>query len=258
MMSILNTAGADYKIQTDVFSGPLDLLLDLITKAELDITRVSLAMVTDQYLLHLQTIQQSSAVEVSGFLVVAAKLIQIKSEALLPRPPEREEGEEDPAVSLAQQLKLYREIKTTAMWLQHRELQGYKTYIRLAQPPVIDETLDLTGITAEDLVELIRKLYRFEEEASPLTSVVAIPKITIKNKIQDILTHLRSRSQLSFQNLLPKGHDRIEAIVLFLAVLELVKQQYATATQGSLFADIQLAPTEKTFLNDEIALALDD
>ena len=193
-MTFIHTPGSDYKIQTEIYEGPLDLLLDLIIKAELDITRLALAAVTDQYLAHLEQLQQSSAVEVSGFLVVAAKLIQIKSEALLPRPPVREEGEEDPAESLARQLKIYREIKMTAKWLQSRESQGLRTYIRLAAPHVIDEELDLEGVTVRNLVEYLKALYRFQEEASPITSVVTIPKVTIKNKIRDLLERLSART----------------------------------------------------------------
>ncbi len=257
-MVMINTPGSDYTIHTEIYDGPLDLLLDLISKAELDITRFSLAKVTDQYLAHLEKIQQTSAVEVSGFLVVAAKLIQIKSEALLPRPPEREEGEEDPAEALARQLRIYREIKKTAGWLKTREEEGLHTYIRLAPPPVIDEELDLEGVSIRDLVELLKALYRFEEEAAPITSVVAIPKVTIKKKIQDLIRHLRIDKHLSFRRLLPKGYDRIEAIVLFLAILELVKQQYVTAEQGELFTDIGLSATEKTYQDEEITLALDD
>jgi len=257
-MAIINTPGSDYTIHTEVYEGPLDLLLDLITKAELDITSLSLAKVTDQYLAHLKTIQQTSAVEVSGFLVVAAKLIQIKSEALLPRPPVREEGEEDPAESLARQLKLYKHIKYTAKWLQALEEKGLHTYIRLAPPPVIDTEIDLQGITIHNLVEYLKSLYRFEEDAVPLTSVVTIPRRTIKNKIQDIIQNLRKVTNLSYKSMLPDKYDRIEAIVLFLAVLELVKQQYAQADQQSLFADIFISPTEKTFQDEEIVLALED
>jgi len=184
-MVIINTPGSDYTIHTEIYDGPLDLLLDLISKAELDITRFSLAKVTDQYLAHLEKIQQTSAVEVSGFLVVAAKLIQIKSEALLPRPPIREEGEEDPAEALARQLRVYREIKQAAGWLKTKEEKGLHTYIRLAPPPVIDREINLEGVAIKDLISLLKELYRFEEEAAPITSVVAIPKITIKKKIKD-------------------------------------------------------------------------
>ena len=257
-MAMINTPGSDYTIHTDVYEGPLDLLLDLIAKAELDITRFSLAKVTDAYLEHLENMQQTSAVEVSGFLVVAAKLIQIKSEALLPRPPVREEGEEDPAESLARQLRLYREFKATAKWLKFLEAEGHHTYIRLAPPPVINEALDLTGVTVENLVSFLKALYRFEEEAAPITSVVAIPKITIKNKIRDLINTLRNENKLSYRRLLPKGYDRIEAIVLFLAILEMIKQKYVVAAQTGLFADIDISATEKAFDDEEIILALDD
>ena len=257
-MTILKTPGADYTIQTEIYQGPLDLLLDLITKAELDITRLALAQVTDQYLAHLEKLEQTPAVEVSGFIVVAAKLIQIKSEALLPRPPERLEGEEDPAESLARQLKIYRKVKQTAQWLKTLEEKGDRTYIRLAPPPVIDEELDLQGITVEDLVEFMKTLYRFEEDAAPITTVVTIPRVTIKNKIRDLIQNLRKSDRLSYRRMLSEGHDRIEAIVLFLAILELIKQQYATAEQTGLFADISISPTEKTFFDEEIQLALDD
>lgn len=257
-MVTINTPGSDYTIHTEIYDGPLDLLLDLISKAELDITRFSLAKVTDQFLAHLKRMQQTSAVEVSGFLVVAAKLIQIKSEALLPRPPIREEGEEDPAESLARQLRIYREIKQTAQWLRSRENEGLRTYIRLAPPPVIDEEIDLEGVSIEDLVEMLKALYRFEEDAAPITSVVAIPRVTIKKKIKELITNLRNENHLSYRRLLPKGYNRIEAIVLFLAILELIKQQYVIADQSILFSDIDLSATEKTYQDEEITLALDD
>ena len=255
-MSLINKPGSNVNVQTDLYEGPLDLLLDLIAKAELDITRLSLAKVTDQYLAHLRQIQQQSAVEVSGFLVVAAKLLQIKSEALLPRPPEREEGEEDPAESLARQLRIYKKIKQSAGWLQALEEQGNRSYIRLAPPPVIEDELDLGDITIDDLVTYLQALYHYEEDAAPITTVVAIPKVTIKNRIRDLIDNLRKESHLSYRQLLSKNYDRIEAIVLFLAILELIKQQYAQADQQSLFSDISISATEKTYLDEEIRLAL--
>jgi segregation and condensation protein A len=257
-MEFVNSPGSSYTIHTEIYEGPLDLLLDLITKAELEITSLALASVTDQYLTHLERMQEKSAVEVSGFLVVAAKLIQIKSEALLPRPPVREEGEEDPAESLARQLRIYKEIKYAAKWLKSLEEQGQHTYIRLAAPPIIDETLDLQGTTIEDLVEMLKELFRYEEEAAPLTSVVTIPRVTIKNKIRELIDNLRKGKNLSYRKLLKKDADRIEAIVLFLAILEMIKQNYALANQDSLFSDINLHATEKTFQEEEFQLALDD
>jgi segregation and condensation protein A len=106
----LNVAGHQtngYTVTITVYEGPLDLLLQLIEHAELDITAVALAKVTDQYLAYIH-LMQVPADEISAFLVVAAKLLQIKSEALLPRPPVREVGEEDPAEALARQLRIYK------------------------------------------------------------------------------------------------------------------------------------------------------
>ena len=257
-MTILNPYGTSYTIHTDVFEGPLDLLLNLILEAELDITRLSLARVTDQYLTHLSHLQQKSAVDVSGFIVIAAKLIQIKSEALLPRPPLRNESEEDPSVGLIRQLKIYRKIKQTSQWLASLQGKGHHTYIRLAPPPIIDETVDLQGATIDDLAELLKAIFRFEEEASPISSIVTIPQLTIKNKMRELIDDLKRKTCLSYKNLLSNKRNKIEAIVLFLSILELIKQQYAEVKQDSLFSDIQLAPTEKTFQESELELALED
>ncbi len=249
--------GSNYTIRTDVYEGPLDLLLNLIIKAELDITRLSLAKVTDEYLQHLSGLQQTSAFEVSGFIVVASKLVQIKSEALLPRPPERLDDEEDPAESLTRQLKQYRAIKLAAGIFHELEQKGQQTYIRLAPPPQIDETLDLSGVGIKNLIELIKNLYHYQEDAVPITTVVTIPRITIKNKIREVIDSLRTQGSISYRQMLSDSFDRIEAIVLFLAVLELIKQQYVLAQQDGLFSDINLSTAEKKLIDDDITLALD-
>jgi len=101
-------ADAPYAVQLPVFEGPLDLLLELIERAELDITRVSLAQVTHQYLEYLRLVPAHDLADLAAFLVVAARLLQIKSEALLPRPPTREPGEEDPGDALARQHIAYK------------------------------------------------------------------------------------------------------------------------------------------------------
>lgn len=257
-MTFIHSPGSGYTIHTEVYEGPLDLLLNLITKAELDITHLSLAKVTDQYLAHLEKIQHNTALEVSGFLVVAAKLIQIKSEALLPRPPNRLEGEEDPAEALSRQLKQYKVIKQAAKWLKSVEDQGHHTYIRLAPPPTIEEDIDLEGVDLNTLIQLLKALYHYEEDAVPITSVVTIPRLTIKNKIHNIIQKLNKTEQLSYHQLLPNTYDRIEAIILFLAILELIKQHYVLADQITLFSDIIISATEKTFDNGEFKLALDE
>ena len=119
---VLNIAGhktGEYTVTIPVFEGPLDLLLQLIERAELDITAVSIAQVTDQFLAHIRTMEVP-ADEISSFLVMAARLIQIKSEVLLPRPPIRQPGEENPAEELARQLRIYKRFKEVAAWLEDR------------------------------------------------------------------------------------------------------------------------------------------
>ena len=117
MDGFLGNQTRGYKVQTPDYEGPLDLLLSLIERSELNITSISLASVTDQYLSYLHGLEQMKPDEISAFLVIAAKLVQIKSEALLPRPPEREPGEEDPGVSLIEQLILYKRYKEVAGWM---------------------------------------------------------------------------------------------------------------------------------------------
>src|SRR4030043_2120203 len=121
-----NQQVSNYTIATPVYEGPLDLLLQLIEHAELDITKLSLALVTDQYLVYLHQLTDLEADEVSAFLVIATKLLQIKSEALLPRPPEREPGEEDPGEALAKQLIAYNRYREIDNILIHREEDGLR------------------------------------------------------------------------------------------------------------------------------------
>jgi segregation and condensation protein A len=115
MFNTTNQSALNYTIATPVYEGPLDLLLQLIERAELDITKLSLALITDQYLEYIHKLTDLEADEVSSFLVIAAKLLQIKSEALLPRPPQREPGEEDPGDALAKQLIMYKRYREIAL-----------------------------------------------------------------------------------------------------------------------------------------------
>ena len=131
-----------YQISTEVYEGPLDLLLELIERAELDITQLALAQVTDQYLAYLHALQERNAAEVSAFLVIAARLLQIKSAALLPRPPAElaTTDEEDPGEALARQLIVYKRFKELAVFLDNRVAAGLHTYLRVAPPPKVEGT----------------------------------------------------------------------------------------------------------------------
>lgn len=243
-LSFSNTEIDQYSIDTPVFSGPLDLLLSLIETAELDITKVALAQVTDQYLAHLRGMTTKSAEEVSEFLVIAAKLVQIKSEVLLPRPPEREAGEEDPGDALARQLRAYKKFKEIAHLLGDREKQGLRSYLRISPPPKIDSVLDLEEITISDLYQLALNALSREPVKPSLDTVVRAPRITIREKISQIVESITSLGNTSFKHLLQKKPSRLDVVVTFLAMLELVKRHFIEAKQDELFSDINLSPSE--------------
>jgi segregation and condensation protein A len=234
-----------YQINTEVYSGPLDLLLQLIEKAELDITRLALAQVTDQYLEHLHQLENQDASEMSAFLVIAARLVQIKSSALLPRPViPGIQFEEDPGEALARQLILYKRFKELSHFLENRESAGLRTYLRLDSPQRAQSAakLDLSELTLDDLLAAAREIFCDPNHLAPLSEVVNFPRITIREKISSILDLLRKGGGQSFETLLAGEKTRLEIVVTFLALLELVKRHMVGASQDSIFGRIQLVP----------------
>ena len=190
-----------YTVATPVYEGPLDLLLQLIEHAELDITALSLAQVTDQYLNYIHQMQVP-ADEISAFLVVAARLLQIKSEALLPRPPMREAGEEDVGEALARQLQIYKRFKELANWLDAREARHLRTYLRVAPPLKIEGRLDLSDITLADLMAAAESILAEQAEKQALATVISAPRITIREKISLIADRLGHATNTTFASLL--------------------------------------------------------
>lgn len=239
-----NYYNQDYRVDTDLYQGPLDLLLELIESAELDITKLALAKVTDQYLEYLKKIKIENPSEVSSFLVIASRLLQIKSQALLPKQSLEifGEEEEDLGEALAQQLIVYKRFKEISKWLLEREEEGLRTYLRIAPPPKINfqPKLDLTGITLDDLVQVAREIFINGMPLQKLDTVINFPRITIKERITTILDHLRIFRNTTFMSLLTQKNSRVELVVTFLALLELVKRHIIEANQNELFGEIQL------------------
>jgi segregation and condensation protein A len=237
-------SSVQYSVITSIYEGPLDLLLQLIERAELDITRLALAQVTDQYLEHLRNLPETAADEVSAFLVIAAKLVQIKSEALLPRPPQREAGEEDPGDALARQLIVYKRFKELALLLGQREAEHLHTYPRLAPAPKIEAALDLEGVTIEQLYEIAEYLLGRDLTTLSLDNAAPAVRVTIREKIQQIAAYLRQHPRGAFDELLTDRSYRLDVVVTFLALLELVKQRMVKARQENLFGQITFEPAE--------------
>lgn len=234
-------ASTSYTIQLPVYEGPLDLLLELIEQAELDITKVALAKVTDQYLAYLKRIPEHQLDDLVSFLLIAARLLQIKSEALLPRSPALEPGEEDLGDALARQLIAYKKYKQAAGHLADRSNTGLRTFLRLSNTPTLESKLDMSGLNLGDL----RRAFMEALAAAPTTpepgKVVLAQRIRVRDRIQIIVTALRKAGRITFQKIFKQRQSKLEVIVSFLALLELIKQQMVNVEQDTLFGEIKLS-----------------
>jgi len=230
-----------YNVTTPVYEGPLDLLLQLIERAELDITKLALAQITDQYLDYIEDLPDLSPDQVSEFLVIAARLLQIKSEALLPRPPVRVLGEEDPGEALALQLLQYRRYKRIAEILGDRLRNHLRTFLRTAPMPVTNRRFVLSDVNLQDLVTTAQYLRSREPQPLiPLDQVIAPARITIRQKLRFIVQLLDRQKNSFFRSLVDKTSSRIDIVITFLAVLELIRLQLVKVTQESLFSDFNI------------------
>ncbi len=234
-----------YTVELPVFEGPLDLLLGLIEGEELDITKIALAQVTDQYLAYLDVIKEADPDELTDFLVIAAKLILIKSSVLLPRPPPSaaEDEEEDVGDELARQLILYKQFKKIADQLRTLEEQGQRNFIRLVPSPKIEPRLIPGEVTLDDLVRAAREAFAVKPPEPDVDQVVSPVMVTIGQQMTLIRQKIVEKGQVSFQELLKNRH-RIEIIVTLLAVLELIKRLVIRAEQPGSFSDIFIRENE--------------
>jgi len=230
-----------YNIATEVFDGPLDLLLQLIEKAELDITLIALAQITDQFLSYLEKIEEYYPAEISAFLVIAARLIQIKSEALLPKPSYQihVDDEEDAGEMLIQQLLAYKRFKTIANTFAERENHHLSTYLRVSPIHLSTTDVAMNGYNLHQLALMFIKILNKDmDKKIPLQSIVSMPKITIKEKINYIQSLLRQYQEINFFRLIIDFTSRIEIVVTFLAILELIKRDFLSVIQNTLYGDI--------------------
>ena len=228
----------------EVYQGPLALLLRLIEREEMDITQVSLARVTDQYLDYIAQMERVEAEQLAEFLVIAARLVWIKSRALLPKPPvaAQEEEEEDVGEQLVEQLKQYRLFQRAFGFLRQREEAGLRSYLRLSPAPRLERRLDLSDVTVELLASLVRQALQEQPEPPPVGDVVAPMTVSVAERMAHIQERLAAQNEVRFSELLRGCRSRLEVIVTFLAVLEMLRQLRAQAQQEQLFADIVLTP----------------
>lgn len=234
-----------FTLRLGVFEGPLDLLLHLIEKEDLDITAVSLVQVTDQYLQYVHSADQINLEALADFVAIGARLLFLKSRALLPRSQEPEPhraDEPDDAEELTRLLEEYRSYKAAAAAFRQLELKGFRAFPRLAPPPEVPLPLGLDGVSLRLLVRIFQEALErkpAEEEPPP---VIRREEITVEQKAQLITDALRREGRVSFRALVADCRTRVEIIVSFLAVLELIKALRLRAEQDELFGDIVLLP----------------
>jgi len=231
---------SNYVIRLDVFEGPLDLLLHLIEREELEITSIAIAQVTDQFLMYIEHAEDVPPALLADFVAMAARLLQIKSRALLPAPSaaSEEDDEDDPGEALARQLRAYKQFREIAKLLSEREREHLRAYVRVAPySPGLQKNIRLEAVTLEDLVTALKRVLEEKSETADIT-VVTPYTVTIHDKITELRHLLRRKKRLDFMQLLQKATHRQEVIVSFMAVLELLKQGEIRVYQDSLFAPI--------------------
>jgi segregation and condensation protein A len=227
-----------HSVRLPDFEGPLDLLLQLIEREELDITAISLAQVTDQYLTVIGEMDRLGLGDLTSFLVIAAKLVLIKSRALLPRPPsDRPVPGDDVATELIHQLEEYRRFKYIAQELAGRAEAGQQAYVRVATPRPSEPSFDLTDVTLEALLAAAQEALH-ALPAAPVNSVIAAVPITVADQTARIQDRLAQKGRVSFQEMLSEAATRMEVIVTLMALLELLKQDRITVRQEGLFGPI--------------------
>lgn len=244
----LTDSSMPYAITLPSFTGPLDLLLRLIERAELDITAISVAQVADQYLAHVRSLDEVDPRAVAEFVSLAARLLLIKSRALLPRPAAegRAAPPEDPdAEALAHQLREYRRYKQVAAILRAWQDEDRRTFLRLAPTPL---ELDLAPPpVSHTLTELIGALQRRLQLALPLDEATVIslgPRLTVREVVSRVRDRLARAPWFSFEDLFADAVRREDVIVTFWAVLELLKRRAIVVEQSDLFGPISIGRGE--------------
>jgi len=225
------------------FEGPLDLLLHLVQQERLDVTAISLVQVTDQYLVFMRAEDRIDHRALADFVAIGARLIWLKSRALLPLPANRsDDGDdgEEPGDDLVEMLQQYQRFKDASSLLREREEQGLRSFPRLAPPPQVPVPPGLSHVTLDRLVAIVgRALARAvaEREPEPLSR----PRHTVQEKIEALEVLLQLAGEVSFSTIMAGCQAREEVLTAFFAVLELIKRCRLVAVQTAPFDDIVLA-----------------
>ena len=239
-----------YKIKLEIFEGPLDLLLYLVRKDHLNIYDIPIAEVTDQYLQYLNLMQLLDLNIAGEFLVMAATLMQIKSKMLLPAQESEQTQEEqfDPREELIRQLLEYERFKEIADELRKKEQNQQDIFkrpkVKESQIPV--EPANYFEASIFDLINAFSKA--LEETPKELFYDIIKDEFTIEEKIHDILHLLLLKTSVSLSELFSQAKNKIEIIVSFLAILELIRLKEIVACQKELFGEIEIIRNQENII----------
>lgn len=241
-----NEQTANYAIKLDIFEGPLDLLLYLIKKNEIDIYNIPIALITEQYLDYLKMIKALNLDLAGEYLVMASTLIHIKSKMLLPVPDEPEEEEEDPRAELVRQLVEHKTFKELAAKLGDRPLLERDVFTRTAVLPEEDQPVpeaeedELVEVSVFELIEAFHRILSQMDKKQLIE--IDLEKLSLTDIINDVMDRLAACNSLTFDDLLQEKRDRRRIIYTFLAILELIKLRMIRAYQTSVFGTIRIFP----------------
>ncbi|MEZ3479889.1 MAG: segregation/condensation protein A [Lachnospiraceae bacterium] len=237
-------------VTLEVFEGPLDLLLYLIEKNKIDIYDIPIVVITEQYLDYIKKMQTEDMNVMSEFLVMAATLLDIKCRMLLPKEVNEEGEEEDPRAELVQKLLEYKMYKYMAYELRDKQVDAAKSWYKKPMLPKevadyqypIDYEELLGGLSLSKLHEIFKAVMRRQEEKiDPIRSrfgKIEKDEINLEEKQVYIEEYVKNHKRFSFRNLLEKQGSKMEVIVTFMAVLEMMKQGIISIEQEDTFADI--------------------
>ncbi len=228
-----------FQNQEKLFEGPLDLLLDLIEKEKLDITEVSLAQVADQFLEYLESVQEIGPSNLADFLLVAGKLILIKSKALLPL-LELEKEEEEDIEELKARLKEYQKFKEISKKIKELANRKERFFSRQSYSGMQAIFCPPKNIAALDLQEALESVFYKLPEIETIVKRAMGNVVSIKDRIEHIRESLVLRIEMTFKEVTVGTKNKIEVIITFLAMLELVRKSIIIVEQVEIFGDIKI------------------
>ena len=255
-----DAAENEYKVRLDIFEGPLDLLLYLIKKDEVDIYGISIERITKQYLEYIDTFKILNIDLASEFVVMAANLMYIKSRTLLPKPeqpPEEDTDEDDPRWDLIRQLVEYKKFKDAANYLGEREMAQGELFEHIPEVPKFPQgPPPPPNVSIFDLIRAFQNvLKRFQEELE-LGEIVDDP-YTVSDKIDYLLERFEPGESMTFSDLFDKASSRTEVIVTFLALLELIRLKQFRFEQKASLGEIEVVRREINAGGGTIDIAVD-